>query len=471
VDDASRLARYHAAVRSTDALIDTAYAPAGTSLAEITARAAHRMERTRSLLRDLGDPFDGIPIVHVGGTSGKGSTSVFIHSILTEAGFRTGLHTSPYLQVATEKLQINGQLIDPVQFADLVEHVLSVASAWSERNGERLTYGEIWMGLIGCFFRDERVEIGVLEVGAGGRFDLSNIISPVLSVVTSVGMDHTQTLGDTIELIAWHKAGIIKPCAAVVTAVDDDRALPAIYDEARQTGSRVVRVIEGETFSVEQAGAAGVTWRERNSGQLFRTGMAGRFQATNAATAVAASRELQALGFTINDEAITDGIAYARIPGRAEFMQRRPLVLLDGAHNPQKVAAIARDIPALLPVGAGGRRIALIGMLDAKAHAEAMSSLLPVIDLLILTSPHVLAKGGLAADRLAAEAREQGFQGTVLVEPEPSDALSAALALATPADALVVTGSLYLVGNLRGYWQPDDDIVLARTPWPRSAGA
>jgi dihydrofolate synthase/folylpolyglutamate synthase len=467
VDAASRLARYHAAVRATDALIDTAYAPAGTSREEIAARATHRMERTRSLLRDLGDPFNGIPIVHIGGTSGKGSTSVFMSSILTEAGYRTGLHTSPYLQVATEKLQINGELIDPVQFANIVQHVLDVAGAWTERHGERLTYGEIWMGLIGCFFREEAVEIGVLEVGAGGRFDLSNIVSPALSIVTSVGMDHIQTLGDTIEAIAWHKAGIIKPGAPVVTAVDDHRALPAIYEEANATGSRVRRVIEGETFVVDAATAGGVVWRELETGQTFQTRMPGRFQAINAATAVIAARELHAQGFAIPDTAIAAGVAAARIPGRAEFMQQRPLVLLDGAHNPQKVAALARDLATLLPVGEGGRRIALLGMLDAKAHAEAIEALLPVIDLLVLTSPNVLAKEGLAAERLAAVARKQGFSGTVIVEPEPHRALDTALGLATPDDALVVTGSLYLVGNLRGHWQPDDEIVLARTPWPR----
>ncbi len=467
MDAASRLARFEAAVRATDALIGDVYAPDATSRENLAARAAHRMERTRSLLHDLDDPFAGIPLVHVGGTSGKGSTSVFIQAILTAAGLRTGLHTSPYLQVATEKLQINGRLVDPVRYAELVDHVLKAATAWTRRHGERLSYGEVSKAIIECFFREEGVEVGVMEVGSGGRFDISNIISPALSVITSVGLDHTRTLGDTIEEIAWHKAGIIKPGVPVVTAVDDERALDVIFEEARLTGSRVERVIEGETFGIEEATATGVAWREVATGLMFRTGMPGRFQAANAATAVAAARALRAQGFAIPDEAIAAGVAAARIPGRAEIVQQAPLVLLDGAHNPQKVAALARDLTTLLPVGEEGRRIALLGMLDAKSHAEAIASLLPVVDLLVLTSPHAQVKAGFPADRLADIARQQGFEGPVVVEPDPKRALTAALELAGPADALVVTGSLYLIGNLRGHWQPDDEIVLTRTQWPR----
>lgn len=468
MDAESRLRRYQDAVRATDALIESAYAPGDTSLAAITARAAHRMERVRSLLRDLGDPFASIPLIHIGGTSGKGSTSAFVTAILTAAGYRTGLHTSPYLQVATEKLQIGDRLVDPDRFAGLVEEVLEVATAWSARHEERLTYGEIWIGLVGAFFRIEEVELGVIEVGAGGRFDLTNVITPRLSIITSVGFDHIQTLGNTIESIAWHKAGIIKPGAPVVTAVDDPVALELILQEARSQGSAVTRVIEGETFTIEEASAGAVSWREHDTGQRFSTKLPGRFQARNGATAVAAARQLRALGFAIPDEAIAAGIARTRFPGRAEVMQRRPLVMLDGAHNPQKVAALARDLETLLPVAPGGRRIALLGMLDAKAHADSIDTLLPRIDMIIATSPHVLAKQGLAAEQLAQVARDRGFSGPIHVEPEPRAALDRTLQIAEPADAIIVTGSLYLVGNLRGFWQPDDEIVLARTPWPRT---
>jgi dihydrofolate synthase/folylpolyglutamate synthase len=468
VERTTLLARYQSAVRATDVLIEGAYAPGGTSRAEITARAEHRMARVRSLLAELGNPFRDIPIVHIGGTSGKGSTSALLASILAKAGLRTGLHTSPYLQVATEKLQLNGRLIAADRFAAIVQEVIAAATHWTRRHGERLTYGEIWMGIIGLFFRSEQVDIGVLEVGAGGRFDLTNVISPALSVVTSVGLDHIQTLGDTIEEIAWHKAGIIKSGVPVVTAVDNPKALPALYREAALTQSRVIRVIQGETFAIDASTSRGVFWHELGDrGLAYSTRMPGRFQAVNAATAVAAARALSTRGLVIPESALVEGITAGRIPGRAEYMQRHPLVLLDGAHNPQKVAALAADLPVLLPVEAGGKRIAVLGMLESKSHIEAMDSLIPWVDAMVLTSPHVLAKEGFAADRLAALARSRGFSGQVVVEPQPRQAIDAALAIATSDDAVLVTGSLYLVGNIRGKWQPDDEIVVSQTQWPR----
>jgi dihydrofolate synthase/folylpolyglutamate synthase len=406
--------------------------------------------------------------VHIGGTSGKGSTSAFLQSILTSAGLRSGLHTSPYLQVATEKLQIGHLLVDPDHFADLVEEVLDVATSWSDRHDEKLSYGEIWMGLIGCFFRDERVDIGVIEVGAGGRFDLTNVIDPVLSIITSVGLDHVQTLGHSLEEIAWHKAGIIKPGAPVVTAVGEEPALSIVVAEADSTGSRLIRVVEGETYAVEAVDSKGVTWVDAESGTHLHSTLPGAFQAANGSTAIAAARELRQLGFTVSEEAIVAGIANARIPGRNEIMQHHPAVLLDGAHNPQKVEAFARGLSDLLPAS-GGRRVALLGILDAKAHGDPIATLLPQIDVLITTSPQVTAKPGLAAERLADVARSSGFTGRIIAEPVPQAALERALELIEPEDSLFVTGSLYLIGNLRGYWQPEDEILLHRTQWPRSA--
>jgi dihydrofolate synthase/folylpolyglutamate synthase len=467
LNNASRLQRYFDAVQATDALIESAYAPGDSSLSAVMKRATHRMGRVRSLMHDLGDPLAGIPLVHIGGTSGKGSTSTFLHSILHSAGIRSGLHTSPYLQVATEKLHLGQRLIDPDHFADLVDEILGVARSWSERHGERLTYGEIWIGLIGCFFRDHNVKIGVIEVGAGGRFDLTNVIDPILSVITSVGLDHIQTLGDSISQIAWHKAGILKPGVPAITAVDDPVALEIIEAEAAHTNSALTRVIEGETWSVESLTSIGVTWRDHTSDTNFSTSLPGRFQAANGATAAAAARALRAAGFDIPEGAIAAGLAKARIPGRAEVMQEQPRVLLDGAHNPQKVGAFSRDLATLLPIGPDGKRIAVLGMLDAKAHGESIGELLPHIDVLITTSPNVTAKAGLAAERLAEVARELGYTGEIRREAEPRDALKLALQLATPADAVFVTGSLYLIGNLRGHWQPDDEIILNRSQWPR----
>jgi dihydrofolate synthase / folylpolyglutamate synthase len=243
-NDETVLRRYREAVVRTDALIDPTPAH-GKSPAEVRARAELRLARLRSFLAHLGNPHDRYPVVHVGGTSGKGSTSTAIAAILTAAGYRTGLHTSPFLQVATEKLAIDGQLISGNDFADLVDEILAEASRWVPVPEGRLTYGEVWVALLATYFARERVDVAVIEVGAGGRFDLTNVVNPAVSVITSVGIDHTETLGATMPEIAWHKAGIIKGGAPAITTVTDPEALAPIEAEARAVGSALSRPVPG----------------------------------------------------------------------------------------------------------------------------------------------------------------------------------------------------------------------------------
>src|SRR5215217_321229 len=212
---------FRAAAARLDELIERTPAPADRSRQAVQARAEERMGRLRRFLARLGDPLLGYPVVHVGGTSGKGSTSTAIAAILHAAGYRVGLHTSPYLQTPAEKLQVDGRLVAPERFVALVDELFATHERWVAEGEVALTYGEAWVAMSALFFRAEAVDVAVLEVGAGGRFDLTN-------VVTTVGIDHTATLGDTIEAIAWHKAGIIKSGVPAVTAVTDHAALPIL---------------------------------------------------------------------------------------------------------------------------------------------------------------------------------------------------------------------------------------------------
>jgi len=195
----------------------------------------------------------------------------------------------------------------------------------------------------------------------------------------------------------------------------------------------------------------------------------GRFQATNAATALAAVRALAPRGIAVPDAAIAAGLAAARIPGRIETVQTRPRVILDGAHNPQKIGALCADLPAL--VGDGARLIVVLGVLEAKDAWQIVGQLAPLASELVLTMPHVLAKPGAPTARLAETVRAAGFAGPLVVEEDAPAAVARALASAAGDERAVVlvTGSLYLVGNVRGRWYPDDAIVLQRTPWPASA--
>jgi dihydrofolate synthase/folylpolyglutamate synthase len=194
--------------------------------------------------------------------------------------------------------------------------------------------------------------------------------------------------------------------------------------------------------------------------------MAGSFQARNGQLAVAAVRALRERGFEINEECIRAGLQRARIPGRAEIIDDTVPVVLDGAHNPEKLAAFAADVPALLP-GTTGRRIVVSGLLDSKAGSDMIPSLLPITDVLIATSPQVLAKDAKVASAIEGYARQAGYTGDVLLCPDPEEAVDAALRLATPGeDAVIVTGSLYLVGNVRGRWYPEEAVLAGQSPWP-----
>lgn len=474
--DEIAFARYAAAVARVDGLIEAPQTPGDRDPARIRARAEARLARVRRFLAAMGDPFERFPIVHVGGTSGKGSTAAAIAAILDAAGYRVGLHISPYLQVATEKLQVAGRLIGPDAFADLVSHVFAAYDDWRSAGGEALTYGEIWVALVAQHLANEAVDIGVIEVGAGGRFDLTNVVSPVVSVVTSIGFDHTATLGTTLAEIAWHKAGIIKPGAVAVTGVTGEEALAPILAEASRAGTTLHRIAPGVDFAVVATGPDGTLWRETLTGQEWPAAPGG-FQAANAALAVAAVRRLADRGFPVSDAAIAAGLSRARLPGRVERMPEpaggspQPRVMLDGAHNPQKIGALVDDLDAVLPRGEAGRRVGVLGVLEAKDFVGLVGPLVPVIDELVVTSPRVLAKAGLDVATLAAAARAAGFHGPLTLEPNPGAATEAAMARMTgPDDAVLVTGSLYLVGNVRGRWYPERDVLRGRTSWPSPEG-
>jgi dihydrofolate synthase/folylpolyglutamate synthase len=462
------LTRFHEATARIEALIETTPTATDSSREAVQARAVFRAARLKRFLQRLGNPHQGYPIVHVGGTSGKGSTSTAIAAILTSAGFTTGLHTSPYLQTPTEKLQVNGQLISSDMYIGLCDQLMEAHAAWLDEGEEALTYGEAWIALTMLFFRESAVDMAVLEVGAGGRFDLTNIVDPAVAVITSVGIDHTATLGTTIPEIAWHKAGIIKSGIQAVTGVTNPEALQIIRDEAMQVGAPLTVLDPDISATNVTTDRQGTTWTDGITGVTHHTALRGSFQARNGALALAAVQALRDQGFHIPDEAVERGLQSARIPGRVEIIEEQGcLVMLDGAHNAEKVAALAEDVPSLLPIGERGKRIGVLGVLEAKQAQDMVGSIVPVLDVLVVTSPQVTAKEGRSAADMADVVREAGFHGPVHIVPEPDAAIGRALELAgSGGDAVLVTGSLYLVGNVRERWYRTDDVIRARSSWP-----
>lgn len=453
--------RYRWAVAYLRALIQAPPGPPpGTPPEVVRERAQQRLERLRAFLHFLGDPHRAYPVIHVTGTSGKGSTSAFIASILHAAGLRVGLHISPYLQVETEKLQIGGALIAPDRFADYVAELDEAVRAWTARGEQPLTYGEFWTALVFHAFRQEAVEFAVVEVGVGGRFDLTNVVLPEVAVITTVGLDHIRTLGPTIRDIAWHKAGIIKPGRPAVTGVSDPELFAIIAAEARQQGAPLRTVLEGQDFVVRSDHAA-TALLDLHTGACYRLGLGGRFQAHNAALAVAA---VEALGWPPDrvEPAIAAGLAATRFPGRFEIVQERPTVILDGAHNPQKLQAL---LAALADFPKPARRIVLFGVLDGHDANEMATLLVEHADLVLTTAPEATLRTAAEPLELARLFERLGTPAVPITCVE--DALEVALQVARPEDQILVTGSLYLVGQAREHWYPSAEIVRQRTCWPR----
>ena len=469
------LDRYHAAVARFEDQIAPDDGPPRGGLAAIHHRAGQKQRRLERFLQVLGAPHLAVPVIHVAGTSGKGTTATMIAAILSAAGYKVGLHTSPYVQVPAEKLRFGPLLIAADTFADIAEETMAAANAWCRSHGETsLSYGELWFALSSLAFARAGVDWAVVEVGAGGRFDLTNLVQPAVSVITTIGLDHQATLGPTLAEIAWHKAGIIKTNVPVVTAVTDFDALAVIAAEADHLNARIYHVAEGTTYEVvpTESGAIGTRWRQLDAdeptGPIWETALPGRVQAANAATAVAAVLALAPHGVRVTESAIGAGLGAARLPGRWDWMPRTsgPPVLLDGAHNEQKLLALidtikrSGDAPSMAPV-------VLLGLLEGKDAETIVRLICQIAWAMVVTAPTVRGKVAHDPVTLAGLAQGAGFPGPLIVEPVVGAALDAALALATASGrSIVVTGSLYLVGAVRERWFPGDLIVRARTSWP-----
>ncbi|MFM9108076.1 MAG: bifunctional folylpolyglutamate synthase/dihydrofolate synthase [Chloroflexota bacterium] len=414
----------------------------------VRERATRKLGRLRSFLMELGSPERRLPVVHVTGTSGKGSTAAAIASLLGAAGLRTGLATSPYLQVMSEKLQIDGRLISGEGLLAAVEDVERAETDWIAAGNPPLAYGELWTALMLRWFDAEEVDAAVIEVGAGGRFDLTNVVTPIASVITSVGLDHLQTLGPTLADIAWHKAGIIKPGAAVVTGPLPPEGIAAVAAETSLASSPWVRA--------EQVPAA--------------TGNATGFVQANQRLALTTAETLAGAGLIAPDRIDPAALARVRLPGRLESMPSAgPPVMLDGAHNPDKALALAgelrrwRESSALQPV-------ILFAAIGSKDAASVLGALAREASAFVLTEAPVLGKQAMPAGDLAALARDAGRPLPVTADPDLDAAFARALDLAQQTGTgLLVTGSLYLLGPIRRRWYPDEAVVLQRTPRPPPA--
>ena len=426
----------------------------GRELAAPTQAAAAKfdLENITILADRLGRPDRAYPSAHIAGTNGKGSTAAFLESILRCTGFRTGLNTSPHLERINERIRINGQEISDDSFAKIFTriHVLIEELLADGKLRAHPTYFECVTAMAFESFARERVEFGVFEVGLGGRLDATNILHPVISIITRVDFDHENFLGHSLREIAAEKAGILKPAVPVVLAGQHPEAREVILARAKDLQCPVIE--PASLFHVEEESWQGGLMRARvteiASGTVFdlAPSLPGSFQLQNALNALAAARFLQSRGFRISDDTITQGIANTVWPGRLEKLQSHPEIYLDGAHNP----SAAHELAAFLEQNFAGRRIWLIyAALRDKAVDEVAGILFPRAEEVIFTAPHT--SRAISAAQLAEIAGHHAPHFSVI--PDAEKALDYALAKAAPEDVVFITGSLYLIGQLRHYWK------------------
>ena len=410
------------------------------------------LERIGYLLRLLGNPESDCRYLHVAGTNGKGSVTAMIASALRACGYRTGMYISPYLEDFRERITLNGRMIPEEDLVKMVDEVRPQVQRMLSEGQEHPTEFEVITALAFLYYRLQGCDYVSLEVGLGGRFDATNVVTPAVVTITTISFDHTDRLGNTLAQIAFEKAGIIKPGMPVVTGVTEEEPLSVIRRRAQELGAPL--------YVVSTAPGADVTWREISrsmEGQVidvFGPGFAyeglkvpllGKHQQQNAALAVAslelARPDNRRKVLHLDRAAVAHGIATTVWPGRFEVLSRRPPVILDGAHNPGG-ARVLREAMEDVP---RKRLICVFGMLGDKEYREVTATVAAMCDSVVVTRPDT--PRSLDAAALAEEVRQ--YVSDVAIEPDIRKAIDLALAKAGPEDAILCCGSLYLVGPAR----------------------
>lgn len=391
-----------------------------------------RMDTMRKFLQQLGNPQQGIPAIHVTGTSGKGSVCAMIAGILRNAGLKVGLHISPYLQSATEKIWIDGQYASAELFADLVDWVIPKAKPLCVPQTPASIHGMASIAIAFEAFRRQQVDVMVYEAGCGGRYDLTSFVDTKVAVVTNVGLDHIVSLGPTIEQIAWHKAGIARKDAPLITGATGN-ALQVIQNEAHSLNIPMVTI--PPTTDV---------------------------QAHNRALALSAATHFaKAAKIPLSSQTIAEGIDSVKLPGRFErITEQSTTIFLDGAHNAQKLAAAVDHASKANPQGPF---VAVVGLLGTKASPQTIAPLLNQFDEIIVTQPTVYGKTAFPASQSATLFNEQGIKP--IIWQSPMDAVTQAVKM-TGSGTLLICGSFYLCGEVRERWYPKQQVVLQQTSWP-----
>ena len=400
------------------------------------------LERPRTALAALGDPQQRYPTVHVTGTKGKGSVSAMCAAAFQASELKTGFYSSPHLQDFRERFRIDNQLIAPDDFTALVNQLRPVIEAIPH-----MTWFEVTTVLAFLYFAQKKVDVAVIEVGLGGRLDATNVITPVVSVITSLSYDHTYLLGDTLASIAREKGGIIKPGVPVVSAPQPPEALEILTEIAAGRGASLTLVGDDWEYVPEATTWNGEQFRAGPIGQpleLYRTALAGEHQALNATVALAALDHARRAGIPVTPEGIRAGFEHVDWPGRLEIVNYSPVLVLDAAHNGESARRLATALGEMFPQHP---RALIFGASADKDVLGMFKALLPLFDFLI--AAQAVHPRALAPDAIESTARQARFTGPVYEIPDVQGALQRSVELVGPAGLICTTGSIFIVGEMR----------------------
>jgi dihydrofolate synthase/folylpolyglutamate synthase len=416
--------------------------------------ANYDLRRMEKLLQSLGSPHLGTRTVHIAGTKGKGSTAAMISQTLIAAGYRTGLFTSPHLHTLRERIRIDGAMISEADFAALVTELKPIVESVNKQAafGELTTF-EILTAVVFAYFKKNRVDFQVLEVGLGGRLDATNVVKPDICIITSLSLDHTEILGDSIAKIAAEKAGIIKPGCIVVNAPQVDEAAGVIEQVCHQQRAKLIQVGQDVTWHKTSGDLHGQTLTVfTKSGHYDLTiPLLGDHQLENAATAVAATEALVSLETSISSQNIAQGLSQVSWPGRLQILNREPTVVVDGAHNAYSMSKLVEAVKEYFDYK---RCFVIFGTSCDKDISGMVQELESLSNHIIITSSsHPRAASiSLLAEKFNSPGVKAMTVGNVM------EALSKALSSAKKTDLILITGSLFVVAEAIDY------ITKARAP-------
>ena len=420
------------------------------------------LERTEKILELLGDPHKKIKCIHIAGTNGKGSTTAMVTKILVEAGYKVGSYISPFIEEFEERMQINNKNISKENLSDIVTEVSKAVEKVVELGYSNPTEFEIITCAGFLYFYKNNVDFAVVEVGIGGRLDSTNVITPILSIITSISIDHTQILGDTIDKIAYEKAGIIKEGIPVVMFPQLKQSEEVIERVCKERNCKLVKVQQSSSLylvkeNLQQAaitsmdGVAYVNNKDitqkikvqtLNNDYIIDLALLGKHQLLNCSVAVHAIEELIGLGIKINKDNILRGLRNVKWPARLEVMNKKPLVVIDGAHNIDGIEKLTESIDMYFNYN---KIILILGILADKQVEEMIKTIVPKVSRVITVTPH--------SDRaeLAEELKVQVEKYTTYCEAieDYNEAYKKALGYCGEEDLLLVSGSLYMVGDMR----------------------